>query len=467
MGCIVCLLTSFWHGSHLLSQGTTQSSPSLPFPSLPRHKEKRPPLPSDARLQHLSCQAHGGPSDEVAQDLVYWQHIPSDNAYKSPFFKHDDGVERYLTFEPDGGGFNNIRMAMEVVLTLAHAMGRTLVLPPNQNMYLLYKTDAGQKRFFGFQDFFPMEEISRSMAGLKVISMSEFLERVGQSGQLHDHETGRVSFPPGNLTRWDTNSSRVTNVLNPWLRKVGYVPLNWNPDECMAAFPSRPESTDQLQQTWEILRHDPDGLPPYSQFIGHPTPVYGSAVLRLQENHRERERLCLYNHTLQSELVLHFPGKRKFGGRLLTQFYMYVFFENWKQAVWTARFIRDHVRYRDEIQCAAARVVEAVRQRARQRDDAHNPYGDFDGFHVRRGDFQYVSTRLSAMEIYNASREEIPEGTTVYVGTDERDKTFFKDMAVHYDVVFLDNYMHLLQGINTNYFGMIDQLVTSQSRTFL
>jgi hypothetical protein len=37
------------------------------------------------------------------------------------------------------GGWNNVRMAMETVATLAHATGRTLVMPPNEAMYLISK----------------------------------------------------------------------------------------------------------------------------------------------------------------------------------------------------------------------------------------------------------------------------------------------------------------------------------------
>lgn len=63
-------------------------------------------------------------------------------------------------------------------------------------MYLLYKEDNHQKREFGFQDFFPMEDISKSRTGLKIISTTQFLERLGVTGKLRDLQTGEVSFPP-------------------------------------------------------------------------------------------------------------------------------------------------------------------------------------------------------------------------------------------------------------------------------
>jgi hypothetical protein len=112
--------------------------------------------------------------------------------------------------------------------------------------------------------------------------------------------------------------------------------------------------------------------------------------------------------------------------------------------------------------CAAARIVQAVRERSRQRGQD----GIYDSFHIRRGDFQYKKTRVEASEIYDMSKDQIPEGTTVYVGTDERRKDFFADMAKHYDLVFMDDHMDLLKGMDRNLFGMVDQLVVSRGRTF-
>eukprot|EP00957_Ditylum_brightwellii_P031022 2350990-Ditylum_brightwellii.AAC.1 len=73
--------------------------------------------------------------------MVYWSDITSDASFESLLHaKHDQGDEpMYMTFEPDRGGWNNIRMAMEVVVVMAHVMGRTLMIPPGQGMYLLCK----------------------------------------------------------------------------------------------------------------------------------------------------------------------------------------------------------------------------------------------------------------------------------------------------------------------------------------
>jgi hypothetical protein len=68
-------------------------------------------------------------------------------------------------------------MAMETVLGLGIATGRTLVLPPEQRMYLLGKDRSKQKSNFGFDDFFPMEELARGERWPKIISMKEFSKR--------------------------------------------------------------------------------------------------------------------------------------------------------------------------------------------------------------------------------------------------------------------------------------------------
>ena len=56
-------------------------------------------------------------------------------------------------------------MAMETVIGLSIAMGRTLVLPPDQRMYLLGKGRGHQKTDFGFADFFDFKHMDAENAG--------------------------------------------------------------------------------------------------------------------------------------------------------------------------------------------------------------------------------------------------------------------------------------------------------------
>jgi hypothetical protein len=144
-------------------------------------------------LATLDCTAYGGPSSlEISQEMVYWRDIPSDGLYVSPFSKTPSSSRtastsaKYLTFEPDGGGWNNIRMAMESTIGLAIAMGRTLVMPPQKKMYLLAKNDNRQRQHFSFVDFFPIEEAAGHNDALTVISMEEYLQREAMAGRLHN-----------------------------------------------------------------------------------------------------------------------------------------------------------------------------------------------------------------------------------------------------------------------------------------
>lgn len=306
-----------------------------------------------------------------------------------------------------------------------------------------------------------MEQIAKEHEGLNIITMEEFLERVAMKGKLRD-TSDKVVFPPGNRTDWN-GLKEIKSELNPWLHSIALMP-EWNPNDCLAAFPSSQDARDlkvleDLNQEIQTQDFPKDS---YERYIGHPVAVDASPKDRLLENMAERQSLCIYNSNLQKAPLLHFHGNAKMGGRLLVHFYAFLFFQSWKHDLWMKRFIRDHVRYVDEIQCAAARIVEAVRERSKLKGNK----GVYDSFHIRRGDFQYKSTRVSAQEIYDISKDVIPEGSTVYIGTDERDKTFFDDMKKHYDIVFLDDYLYLVEGLNPSYYGMLDQLVTSRGRYF-
>jgi len=409
-------------------------------------------------LAGLSCEKYGGPSDEAAAEMVYWSDIPTDSSYVSPFKKKTTAVQ-YMTFEPDEGGWNNIRMSMETIVVAAHAMGRTLVLPPNQGIYLLQQDKGKQKTSFSFADFFHLNSIDLEHAGIDIITTEEFLLREAMTGNLKNTESNLISFPPHNITNWDGEKSKE---IRQWLRTVTLVPT-WDFTQCIAAFPASTNSgnANRLNIMLELIDKKEDQGPEKTpEFLEKPTPVDAAPIDRMTEMRRNRKRkLCIYDEEMQNAPVLHFSAQY----RLLTHFYAFLFFEDWKQQLWTNRFIRDHLRYIDELQCAAARVVEALREKAKKNG---SPEGIFDTLHVRRGDFQYKDTRVDATVLYDNSADLIPENTTLFIATDERNKTYFGPFKDHYHIYFLDDFKDVFEDLNTNYYGMLDQLIASKGRTF-
>lgn len=214
---------------------------------------------------------------------------------------------------------------------------------------------------------------------------------------------------------------------------------------------------DELVKGGKLTRTD---------YIDSPIPLNSSSSDRMAEMLGQRKQMCLYDEDMQKEYVIHFMCYHKMHVRMLIHFYVFLYFENYVEDLWMKRFMRDHVRYTDEIQCAAARVVHAMREYVQSKNVATNPNGQFDSFHVRRGDFQFQSTRIEPAELYNNVRDIIPDGTILFVATDERTKKYFDELKKYYDIKFLDDFTGVLEDVNPNYYGMIDQLVASRGRLF-
>lgn len=77
--------------------------------------------------------------DINVDNLAYWNDPQGsrDRDFVSPFRSSTTtGDQQYITFWQDAGRFNNIRMSLEIVMVYAAATGRTVVLPPTQNLHL-------------------------------------------------------------------------------------------------------------------------------------------------------------------------------------------------------------------------------------------------------------------------------------------------------------------------------------------
>ena len=84
-----------------------------------------------AKRGHITC-------DADVDQLAYWNEPQGqqDIEFQSPFIKPAEKT-KYITFEPDRGGWNNIRMNLEFMFIFAAATGRTIVLPPDVPLYLM------------------------------------------------------------------------------------------------------------------------------------------------------------------------------------------------------------------------------------------------------------------------------------------------------------------------------------------
>lgn len=257
--------------------------------------------------------------DVNVDDIVYWNDPQGDRDrdYVTPFATAADS---YLTFEPDPGGWNNIRMSMEIIFVLAAATGRTLVLPPKSPFYLLGMGKEGAR---SFGSFFSLDR-PEFQKKVKVISMSEFLERE-KNGLLNlSNETYNSLKPVAELCLHQPDSPINCNVLYEHLRNVGLQPEMEGMKQCLVFdldyFNGKEVTDDVKNRTARFCTEERQ-------------PVY-------------------YDSQLHTPRLIHWnAGIHKY--RLLNHFYGFMYFTDPKIDNFYKRFVRDFLHYNDKIYCAA------------------------------------------------------------------------------------------------------------------
>lgn len=464
----------------------------------------------------LHCDIYGGPSREGNDEeleVVYWEDIPMDAAYQSPFYEEkplfqpyddDDVIQpydsestkerkaqriatqnkrhsktKYITFEPDDNdGWNNKRMNFETMVVLSHAMGRTLVLPPKSRFY---NTPKSGKTLFSFDDIYHLETLNRENKGINIITMEEFLRREAVEGKLVYTEgvnKGSILYPPENQTNWDNieYASSHNNRLNEYLREVGHSP-DWQSLECVVAFPSFSGGNPNLEKIMSDTLRSRDGrpFPDPLQFQGKPVPVNYPGIERFREMIGGRRELCVYDDAMKQTTLLHFQLNTNSGIRSFPHFYSFLFFEDWRQDTWVKRFVRDNLRYNDEVQCAASRVIDLLRQEKNPNIGKLKSHdrGVFDAIHVHRGDLDTLphgdKMLLPAEEIVKVIQSKVADtkNSTLYISTDVENLSFFDPLKdVYKNVYFLKDIIPLIKGVDRNHLGMIEQIVASRSQNF-
>lgn len=373
--------------------------------------------------QHVLNCSHGN------GDLVKFWKVPieADLNYRNPFYSKGQET-KYVSFEPDVGGWNNIRMQMELVLVFAAATGRTLVLPPDQPMYLLNQ-GKGHQKAHNFADFFPFDLISKTT--VPVITMQEYMLTEGISSGFD-----QGMYPPDNITDFVGTDKYSRNLMWEYLRNVSSAP-NWKSMTEFVVIPPGPDVNTSLLHNAEEYRIK------RKMFAAGRTAYY-------------------YDKYWQSQRFLHFISKPGMGYRLLEHFYTFIHFEDDVMDRYYKRFVRDYVHYIDIIFCKAALIVEQL-----VKDGID---GQYSAFHVRRGDFQYKDVKISAEAMMTNVGHLLPHNELLYIATDERNKSFFQPFRQRFPSIrFLEDFEDIadLKGINPNYLGMIDQVVCMRGRYFV
>lgn len=154
--------------------------------------------------------------------MRYWK--TDSDSRPSPYGRYGNR-SKYVTFEPDNGGFNNVRMAFETVAVFAHATGRVLVMPPRQRLYLLKQSHASNpKAYHGIGAFMDLNALG---GALEIIDSPEFVrrERIG----LLAGETNVDSLLRLAVAATRSGERQVRRQWREWQRSAATLTPAWDP----------------------------------------------------------------------------------------------------------------------------------------------------------------------------------------------------------------------------------------------
>lgn len=494
-----------------IQQGLTNTTLHYPLNSLSSSKEtsilhdegqkelKRAPHPHPKHHSHrshshlkMNCTVSYEPTCAMYPYVRFWnQRFYPNDCYQSPLRPPSNptpppyNIQKYVIFQPDGGGWNNIRMAAEVAILFAHTTGRTLVLPPAMKFYLLDKNNQHEENLSTFDTFFDLMKIKESVT---IITMKEFLENIATKGLL------KKPFPSDTTVQTMIENVQSRKKLWDYLEQSCYVE-SWCPGKQFIGF---------------NIYHNPNTS---SSSNNSNNVVFGSFNTnspRLKEMIAHGRKLRPYNEQLHNEIAIYFPGDYRESHRILTHYYTYLYWEDPQIAKYYKRIVRDRLHYHDIIFCYSGFIVRQLHEISSKIDYKplpslhHASYKTLGGnsnldatyyaVHIRRCDFQYQDTRLSAEKIWNNIKHFFNQSisSVIYISTDEKDKTFFKPfLQSGYTVKFLSDFLpsikqhtftfdetsnsnnlnkhhHLRQmKLNMNHIGMIEQVICANAHTFI
>lgn len=336
------------------------------------------------------------------------------------------GPERYITFDVDIGGFNNIRMQFEFLVVIAAITGRTLVLPPAAPWYLInwgpIKREADIGGVCSYEEFFDINALRRY---IKVISTADFIQQQQQL-EIPSEFTEFTSEIPGIERAVDRRELRQQWKI--WLANNARL-MPWNPLHNLVYYPDISAVMNSTNR-------------PDARFIDSRTAV------------------C-FDAEINKSPVLYFPADVESGYRQLGQLSRLVAFADEKDARGIRMLLKQGLRYAPQIFSAAQSVIDQL------------GIFQYSSLHLRRNDFQFHEFRADPATTAANIGRLLKKGEPLYLATDETEESFFDDLRRQREVIrFADlsslptGNDHPLQTVPHKLIGCVEQLICAGGRVF-
>lgn len=294
------------------------------------------------------------------------------------------------------GGWNNLRMSFENILLYAAVSGRALVLPPDQNIYLLEPKNGDKRTGRNYYDLFNLTEHTELLRRVPILTAKEFLE-------LEGGENGLVPLNEYNVT-YQKNLWAITEECEDRKKSAVFCDHVYNhywKHGLLADISAEPPTQDCVIFDVDI----------YEKGVEHYHLLPSEIQQRVDEFCHERRKV-FYNKTMHDTPIWHFETLTT-RYRLLVHFYSQNIFTDPILENFYKRFIRDFLRYHNDAMCAAGKIILALvyegyalnPNSGSSMDLDSELVGGYSSLHIRRGDLQFTEVRIEAVEWYENTKE--------------------------------------------------------------
>ncbi|MFT5611802.1 MAG: hypothetical protein ACI9LU_002310 [Polaribacter sp.] len=321
-------------------------------------------------------------------------------------------ANRYVVFDVDQGGLNNIRMAFDYVVVLTALTGRTLVMPVKSPWYLLDIGPIPDEHKGGATEFDDIYNIQALAKAIPVISTEEFIQIASSHLEIPKEFQNSEAFNGENNGAW-----------RDWLLESAEIP-GWNPYDTVICMPNIKAAM--------VGPHMDDA------YLDGRTPVEFSAWMNAAP-------------------VLYFPSTKKY--RSLGPVATMLAGSDDTNPILARRLLKHHIRYSDEIFGLANKIINAL------------GLDYYDSIQIRGNDFQYTKSMPGIEAICDNIGALFDESLPIYVASDETKDCVFDELAakLRCPKIFRweDAESVVKEPIPFAWIGPLEQLICAGARRFV